>query len=61
MNQSHSPVTCEEFQRELPEFMVSGAELCARPHLENTVACRTLIIDLDSIAATAPKQPFPGS
>ena len=39
MNQSHSPVTCEEFQRELPEFMVSGAELCARPHLENTVAC----------------------
>lgn len=46
-------MTCEEFQRQLPELFESGVDLESAPHLRTCENCAALVRDLQYIAAQA--------
>jgi predicted anti-sigma-YlaC factor YlaD len=53
MSGDTSPVSCAEFQSQLPELISSGADLANHPHLSNCPLCRALLADLEAIAEAA--------
>ena len=46
-------MSCEEFHAQLPELVGSGQDLSHHPHLESCANCRSLVTDLEYIAAQA--------
>ena len=53
MTEEANPVTCHEFQAQLPEMIGSGESLAAHAHLLHCALCRTLLADLETIAEAA--------
>jgi predicted anti-sigma-YlaC factor YlaD len=53
MTQEANPLTCHEFQAQLPEMIGSGESLAAHAHLQNCALCRALLADLETIAQAA--------
>ena len=53
MTEETNPVTCHEFQAQLPEMIGSGESLAAHAHLLHCALCRTLLADLETIAEAA--------
>jgi hypothetical protein len=53
-----SKMSCAEFQAQLPEFIGSGADAKAHPHIQSCELCRALLADLETIAEAA-RQLFP--
>lgn len=53
-----SDLSCETFQTALPDFIGSGENMAAHPHLQSCELCRALLADLDVIAQAA-RQLFP--
>lgn len=51
-NRSRISQDCEEFQRQLPEFFETGADL-REDHIKNCENCASLVRDLQYIAAQA--------
>jgi hypothetical protein len=48
-----NPMTCQEFQAQLPELIGSGQSLAAHAHLQHCALCRALLADLETIAEAA--------
>lgn len=48
-----TPKECSEFQRKLPEFFDSGADIHEDPHLKTCENCSSLVRDLEYIADQA--------
>jgi predicted anti-sigma-YlaC factor YlaD len=53
MTQDANPLTCEEFQAQLPELIGSSEKLAMNPHIQNCPRCRSLLSDLKTIAEAA--------
>jgi hypothetical protein len=53
MTEEANPMTCNEFQAQLPEMIGSGESLAAHAHLQHCALCRALLADLETIAAAA--------
>jgi hypothetical protein len=53
-----SKMSCIEFQDRMAEYIGSGEDLSAHPHLKDCADCRALLADLKTIAAAA-RQLFP--
>ena len=53
MTEQANPMTCHEFQAQLPEMIGSGQSLAAHAHLQNCALCRALLADLETIAEAA--------
>ncbi|MDR3791872.1 MAG: hypothetical protein P4L03_00695 [Terracidiphilus sp.] len=53
MSGDPSPITCAQFQAQLPELIGSGADLSNSPHLAGCPLCRALLADLEAIAEAA--------
>jgi hypothetical protein len=53
MTQEENPLTCEEFQAQLPELIGSGEKLAMNPHIQHCPRCRSLLCDLKTIAEAA--------
>jgi hypothetical protein len=51
-------VSCIEFQDRMAEFIGSGEDVSAHPHLKDCADCRALLADLTTIAEAA-RQLFP--
>ena len=51
-------MTCEDFQRKLPELIGAGEDINLHPHIESCDLCRALLADLEAIADAA-RQLFP--
>ncbi|MGO9777552.1 MAG: hypothetical protein ACLPM3_13285 [Terracidiphilus sp.] len=58
MTKEANPMTCQEFQAQLPEMIGSGESLAAHAHLQHCALCRALLADLQTIAEAA-RQLFP--
>ena len=58
MNDGNHPMTCAEFQAQLPELIGSGANVADDAHLQSCELCRALLADLETIAEAA-RQLFP--
>jgi hypothetical protein len=58
MTKGASTLTCRQFQARLPEFIGSGENLAADPHLQHCPLCRALLTDLETIAEAA-RELFP--
>ncbi len=58
MTEEANPMTCHEFQAQLPEMIGSGESLAAHTHLQHCALCRALLADLETIAEAA-RQLFP--
>ena len=48
-----TPMTCAEFQAQLPELIGSGTDLTTHPHLSGCPLCKALLADLETIAEAA--------
>jgi hypothetical protein len=46
-------LSCEEFQRKLPDIICSCERIADHPHLHNCELCRALLAALDVIAQAA--------
>jgi len=53
MTSDPTPLTCAEFQAQLADLIGSGENAAAHPHATNCPLCRTLLNDLETIAAAA--------
>lgn len=53
MKTTNQPMTCEQFQDQLPELFESGAELSSQSHLKSCEQCAALVRDLEYIAQQA--------
>jgi hypothetical protein len=53
MTEQANPMTCNEFQAQLPEMIGSGQSLAAHAHLQHCALCRALLADLETIAEAA--------
>jgi hypothetical protein len=53
MTEEANPMTCQEFQAQLPEMIGSGQSLAAHAHLQHCALCRALLADLETIAEAA--------
>ena len=53
MKKSDQPMTCEEFQDQLPDLFGSGADLNEQDHLKTCEQCAALVRDLEYIAQQA--------
>jgi hypothetical protein len=53
MTEEANPMTCHEFQAQLPEMIGSGQSLAAHAHLQHCALCRALLADLETIAEAA--------
>ena len=53
MKTNDQPMTCEQFQDQLPELFESGAELSSQEHLKTCEQCAALVRDLEYIAQQA--------
>jgi hypothetical protein len=53
MTEEANPLTCQEFQAQLPEMIGSGKSLAAHVHLQHCALCRALLADLETIAEAA--------
>ena len=53
MTEEAKPMTCHEFQAQLPEMIGSGESLAAHAHLQHCALCRALLADLETIAEAA--------
>ena len=53
MTKEANPMTCHEFQAQLPEIIGSGESLAAHAHLQHCALCRALLADLETIAEAA--------
>jgi hypothetical protein len=53
MTEEANPMTCHEFQAQLPEMIGSGESLAAQVHLRHCALCRALLADLETIAEAA--------
>jgi hypothetical protein len=53
MNREPGKMSCAEFQKLLPDLISSGEDPASHPHLMNCELCRTLLSDLETIAAAA--------
>jgi hypothetical protein len=53
MTEDANPLTCHEFQTQLPEMIGSGESLAAHAHLQHCALCRALLADLETIAEAA--------
>ena len=53
MTEEANPMTCQEFQAQLPEMIGSGKSLAAHAHLQHCALCRALLADLETIAEAA--------
>jgi hypothetical protein len=53
MTEEAKPMTCHEFQAQLPEMIGSGKSLAAHAHLQHCALCRALLADLETIAEAA--------
>ena len=53
-------MSCQKFQRQLPDLLSSGADLESHPPLQTCPLCRNLVDDLGEIALAAQKL-FPRS
>ena len=53
MTEEANPMTCQEFQAQLPEMIGSGESLAAHAHLQHCALCRALLADLETIAEAA--------
>jgi hypothetical protein len=51
-------ISCADFQAKLPDFIGSGANAGAHPHIQSCELCRALLADLETIAEAA-RQLFP--
>ena len=58
MTEEANPITCQEFQAQLPEMIGAGESLAAHAHLQHCAICRALLADLETIADAA-RQLFP--
>jgi hypothetical protein len=58
MTEEVNPMTCQEFQAQLPEMIGSGECLAAHAHLQHCALCRSLLADLETIAKAA-RELFP--
>ena len=58
MTEEANPMTCQEFQAQLPEMIGTGESLAAHEHLRHCALCRALLADLETIAEAA-RQLFP--
>jgi hypothetical protein len=46
-------LSCEQFHAQLPDLIGSGQDLSHHPHLDTCPSCRSLVRDLEYIAAQA--------
>jgi hypothetical protein len=53
MRQSCKNLSCEKFQAQLLDLMVSGEGIANHPHLLTCELCRDLLADLEAIAQAA--------
>jgi hypothetical protein len=53
MTEEANPMTCQEFQAQLPEMIGSGQSPAAHAHLQHCALCRALLVDLETIAEAA--------
>jgi hypothetical protein len=51
--QAGRPVTCEEFQSQLPELVGAGQDIRSHEHLKTCDRCAELLADLEYIAGIA--------
>ena len=51
--QTRRPVTCEEFQSQLPELVAAGQEIQNHEHLKTCDRCSELLAELEYIAGIA--------
>jgi hypothetical protein len=51
-------MTCHEFQAQMADFIGTGEDASAHPHVQNCDLCRALLADLQTIAEAA-RQLFP--
>lgn len=58
MTEEANPMTCQEFQAQLPEMIGAGESLAAHAHLQHCPLCRALLADLETIAEAA-RELFP--
>jgi hypothetical protein len=58
MNERIDPLSCAAFQAQLPDLIGSGESPSDHPHLQTCANCRSLLADLETIAAAA-RQLFP--
>lgn len=58
MTDFDSKLTCAAFQAQLPDLIGSGKDASADPHVQSCELCRSLLADLETIAAAA-RQLFP--
>jgi len=59
MIEDANPMTCRQFQAQLPELIGSRENFEADRHLQHCTLCRALLTDLETIAEAA-RQLFPG-
>ena len=53
VNADGQPMSCEEFQDQLPDLFESGADLSKQAHLKTCEQCSALVRDLEYIAQQA--------
>lgn len=53
MKTTNQPMTCEQFQDQLPDLFESGADLSSQEHLKSCEQCAALVRDLEYIAQQA--------
>ncbi len=58
MIQDPKNMTCQEFQAQMADFIATGEDASAHPHVQNCELCRALLADLETIAEAA-RQLFP--
>jgi hypothetical protein len=58
MIEEKNPLSCAEFQAQLPELIGAGKSIAQHPHIQSCELCRALLADLETIAEAA-RQLFP--
>jgi hypothetical protein len=60
MNEEQAELSCEEFQRLLPDLFTSNDDVDLHPHVRSCSLCRALVEDLYLIAEEARYRRFGG-
>jgi hypothetical protein len=58
MNEFEDKLSCAAFQNQWPDLIEGGGDLSTHAHLQTCELCRSLMADLETIAAAA-RQLFP--
>jgi hypothetical protein len=58
MTENGKHMSCQEFQKQLPDLIGSGMNISGHPHMQECELCRALVAELETIAEAA-RQLFP--